>query len=58
MVGATAPEMLYACQICGGPGQAIGYKLIRACNDCLAVIQEGREQGVFVKAETEKEAAE
>jgi len=58
MVGATAPEMLYACQICGGPGKAIGYKLIRACNDCLAVIQEGREQGVFVKAETEKEAAE
>ena len=56
--GAMDPEMLYSCQVCGGPGQEIGYKLIRACRDCLVVIQEGREQGVFVKAETEKEAAE
>ncbi len=53
--GVMAPEMLYACQICGG--QEIGYKLIRACKDCLDVIKAGREQGVFAKAETEKEAA-
>ncbi|MBA7531435.1 Nucleoid occlusion protein [subsurface metagenome] len=57
MAGAMAPEMLYSCQVCGGPGQEIGYKLIRVCNDCLGVIKTGQEQGVFVKAETEQEAA-
>ncbi len=58
MSGAMDPAMLYSCHICGGPGQTIGYKLIRACNDCLDIIKVGREQGVFGKAETEKGAAE
>ncbi|MBA7558397.1 Nucleoid occlusion protein [subsurface metagenome] len=57
MGGVLDPAMLYSCQICGGPGQEIGYKLIRVCKDCLVVIKDGQEQGVFVKAETEKEAA-
>ena len=57
MGGVLDTAMLYSCQICGGPGQVIGYKLIRACKNCLEVIQEGREQGVFAKVETEKEAA-
>ena len=57
MTGGCMPDILYSCQICGGPGQEIGYKIIRACNDCLKVIQEGREGGVFAKAETTEEAA-
>jgi ParB/RepB/Spo0J family partition protein len=58
MTGGCMPDILYSCQVCGGPGQVIGYKLIRVCNDCLDVIKTGQEQGVFVKAETTEKAAE
>lgn len=50
------PGLLYSCQICGGPGRETGYKIIRACNDCLEVIKVGREEGVFIKEELEKGA--
>lgn len=57
MAGGVESELVYACQICGGPGQKIGYKLIRACNNCLEVIKDGREQGVFSRVEKEEEEA-
>lgn len=41
------PELLYSCQVCGGPGQEIGYQIMRVCNNCLAVIKVGQEKGVF-----------
>jgi len=47
-------EVVVSCQVCGGPGQEIGYKLIRACKTCLEIIQVGREKGVFRQGEQEK----
>ncbi|MBA7570700.1 Nucleoid occlusion protein [subsurface metagenome] len=42
------PDVLYSCQVCGGPGHEIGYTIMRICNNCLDVIKIGREKGVFV----------
>lgn len=50
------PGILYSCQICGGPGQEIGYTVMRVCNNCLGVIKVGQEKGVFVYEEEEKGA--
>ena len=46
-------EVVISCQVCGRPGQEIGYKMIRACKTCLEIIQVGREKGVFGEAEEE-----
>lgn len=53
----AGPEILYSCQVCGGPGREIGYTVMRVCNNCLGVIKVGQEKGVFVY-EQENEGAE
>jgi len=52
------PDILYSCQVCGGPGQEVGYRIIRVCNNCLDVIKVGQEKGVFVYEEEEKGGGE
>ncbi len=49
MMRGMDPELLTSCQVCGGPGQEIGYKIIRICYNCLDVIKVGQEKGVFQK---------
>ncbi len=56
LVGGSDPYMRYTCEVCGGPGQEIGYQIMRVCNNCLDVIKIGREKGVFVY-EKEEEGA-
>ncbi|MBA7609573.1 Nucleoid occlusion protein [subsurface metagenome] len=55
--GAMA-DLLYSCQICGGPGKEIGYKIVRVCNICIGVIKVGQEEGVFKKGEVKKGATQ
>lgn len=50
------PDILYSCQVCGGPGHEIGYTIMRVCNNCLDVIKIGREKGVFVDGDEERGA--
>lgn len=50
--------ILYSCQVCGGPGREIGYKIMRVCFNCLEVIKVGQEKGVFVYGENEKGATQ
>lgn len=49
-------EAGYVCQVCGGPGQEIGYQILRICNICMGVIKVGQEKGVFQQEEEEKGA--
>lgn len=49
------PEILYSCQVCGGPGREVGYQILRICNNCIGVIKVGQEKGVFVYEEGGKE---
>lgn len=50
------PEVMYTCQVCGGPGREVGYKFLRVCYNCLDVIKVGQEKGVFVYGEENKGA--
>lgn len=56
MMRGSGPDMRYPCQVCGGPGQEVGYQIMRVCNNCLGVIKVGQEKGVFVYEEEKKGA--
>lgn len=53
-IGSYGSEELFSCEVCGGPGREVGYRIMRVCNNCLEVIKVGQEKGVFVYGEEEK----